>query len=92
MANYESRMYEYGDPYENLAKAIIEVAAKDLRKSLESGKVNDDRDLNPDSIRRFFRSEWFVMLSGVDGDKVCRLIERDVDERKGVSRTARRGK
>ena len=59
------------NPYERLANAIIEMAAKDYRtalmyhfnypgRKLYSEKVSD--------IERFFRSEWFCALTDLDGD------------------------
>ena len=45
-------------PYQNLANAIVLQAVADYRLT------NDPRDL--EEIERFFRSEWFGMLTGID--------------------------
>lgn len=57
-----------GDPYQNLANAIICVAADDYRAALEK---NDQPLLS--SLRHFFRSAWCGILTSVD-------VERLMDE------------
>lgn len=59
------------DPYEKLANAIIMQAAKDYRNT------NNLSDIA--SIERFFRSDWFSVLTSVDPEF---LIKRLREERK----------
>ena len=46
------------DPYQNLADAIVLQAVADYRLT------NDSREL--EELERFFRSEWFGMLTNID--------------------------
>ena len=52
-----------GDPWENLANAIIAQAAHDYELSFTSrGRKTVDRD----EVTRFFRSDWYKMLTSID--------------------------
>lgn len=64
-------MYE---PYSSLANAIIIQAAKDYIRT-NSPQVKSE-------IKSFFRSEWFTMLSKVDGETLIRKLE----QKRGVKR------
>lgn len=55
------------DPYTALANAIIEQAVKDYRKS----KNHQTRTI----IKKFFLSEWFSVLTEVDGKMILRRLE-----------------
>ncbi len=55
--------------YEDLANAIIIQAVKDYR-STKSPQVRNE-------IKRFFKSEWFTMLSNVDGDIILKKLESE---------------
>ena len=52
--------------YEDLANAIIIQAVKDYRGT-QSPQVRNE-------IKRFFKSQWFSMLTNVDGDKLISII------------------
>ena len=56
--------------YEDLANEIIIQAVKDYRRT-KSPQVRNE-------IKRFFKSEWFTMLSNVDGDVILKKLEREV--------------
>ena len=56
-------------PYENLANAIVLQAVRDYRR-------NDNRD-NRISIERFFRSDWFKVLTKVDGDWLIQTLRKE---------------
>lgn len=56
--------------YEDLANAIIIQAVKDYRRT-KSPQVRSE-------IKRFFKSEWFSMLTNVDGDMLIKKLEREV--------------
>ena len=58
--------------YEDLANAIIIQAVKDYRRT-QSPQVRNE-------IKRFFKSEWFSMLTKLDGDMLIKKIEREVTE------------
>ena len=68
-------------PYQSLANAIIEQAAKDYRIALRyhlkhpyDGRYK--RDVA--EIERFFRSDWYTALTDVDGEYLIREIRRRV--------------
>lgn len=56
--------------YEDLANAIIIQAVKDYRRT-QSPQVRNE-------IKRFFKSQWFSMLTNVDGDMLIKKLEREV--------------
>ena len=65
--------------YDALANAIIIQACKDYRRAIESFNIYEMRQ-----IRHFFHSQWFKMLSEVDGDYIIERIEREeIYERAG---------
>ena len=66
--------------YENLANAIILQAAKDYRMALKCLKANPkNRTALADEIERFFRSQWFTVLTSVDGEMLIRSLTMEVD-------------
>ena len=68
-----------GDPYENLANAVIAQAAEDYRRLLKRAKKNPaNREALDEAlqIERFFRSGWYQRLTNVDGEfLICKLQE-----------------
>ncbi len=68
--------------YENLANAIILQAVKDYRMALKSLKANPRNRTamaDKDEIERFFRSDWFSVLTSVDGEMLIRSLQKEVD-------------
>ena len=67
------------DPYQELANAIVIMAAKDYRRALRIQRRNPDSHaakIKIDEIERFFRSEWYQLLTSVDGEMlITRLRE-----------------
>ena len=64
------------EAYFNLIRAIIERAQKDYRDALKNLAMNPNNFHAQDRIKEvesFYRSDWFVMLTGHEGDG---LIER----------------
>ena len=65
------------DGFERLAQAIILQAAKDYRGGLKrykrTGRENDDVRRG----ERFFKSDWFKMLSGVDGEYIIKKLREE---------------
>ncbi|MDD6968299.1 MAG: hypothetical protein PUK18_12515 [Firmicutes bacterium] len=58
-------------PYQRLANAIVEQAAKDYRSALKALARDSDNAYIQDevkSLERFFRSRWYGILTNVDGD------------------------
>lgn len=61
------------DPYENLANAIICVAADDYKEAVKY----DDEELLAD-VRSFFFSEWFTTLSDISPIKLVRKLNDEI--------------
>lgn len=67
------------DPYVNLANAIIEGAAKDYRKVLKAlarWPKNQVAQAEKTSLENFFHSQWFELLSDLDGDVLMKQIQK----------------
>lgn len=67
--------------YENLANAIILQAVKDYRialKCLKRNSRNKDALADKDEIERFFRSQWFSVLTSIDGEMLISTLCREV--------------
>ena len=61
--------------YKELANAIILQAAKDYRKALKHDERGRKRE-----IERFFRSEYFTVLTNVSGEMLIRKLRAEVKE------------
>lgn len=57
---------------ENLANGIIVQASKDYRAALE---LDDKQSIA--EIERFFRSEWYKMLTSIDGDYLIAKLRKE---------------
>ena len=68
-------------PYETLANAIIELAAKDYRNALKDLQKNPQhhaaRQMKSE-CERFFRSPWYEALTTVDGEMLIRMLQKVV--------------
>lgn len=60
------------DPYQNLANAIVCVAADDYRTALKEG---DTALLF--SLQRFFRSAWCGVLTGTDTELLMEALNKE---------------
>ena len=68
-------------PYENLANAIAELAAKDYRKALKDLKRSPRNDAALQmkaECERFFRSGWYEALTSIDGERLMAMLQREV--------------
>ena len=68
------------EPYENLANAIVLLAVKDWRGAM--GKLKKRPRHKPalkkkEEGERFFRSEWFEELTGVEGSIILRKLKEE---------------
>ena len=69
------------DPYENLANAIVITAAKDYRyalRSLKRNKSNNNAKRMKEEVERFFNSDWYSVLTDLDGAFLMRKIQEEV--------------
>ena len=74
-------------PYQELANAIIEQAAKDYRIALAyhfRHPQNPKYQQNVFEIERFFRSDWYDALTDLDGEYLIREIRRRVQSEVAV--------
>ena len=60
------------DPYQNLANAIICVAADDYRTALKQGDK-----LLMSSLQRFFRSAWCGVLTSIDTEFLMDALNKE---------------
>ena len=67
--------------YENLANAIVKQAAKDWQsamKRLRKKPGNKAAQAQRDECEQFFRSDWFTVLTGVDGEFLMRKLKEEL--------------
>lgn len=72
------------DPYENLANAIITAAAKDYMAALKILKKSPTNVTAKDTVRqceKFFRSDWYSVLTDVDGEFLIRRLKEEVQKK-----------
>ena len=72
--------------YHELAKAIILQAIKDFRPAyLRLKRCPDDRAATArvKEITEFFCSEYFCLLTDVDGPRLLKKIMKSIDEEQG---------
>ena len=68
------------DPYENLAQAVILQAVKDYRTARRKTKhhpKNKEAKLMIEDCERFFRSDWFGVLTSVDGQMLLKKLQEE---------------
>lgn len=70
----------HGDPYENLANAIVLTAVDDYRRALRRFVKNPnskDAKADVDEMERFFRSKWYSVLTSVEGEYLIRKLRAE---------------
>lgn len=68
------------DPYENLARAVILQAVRDYRMARKKVKYhpkNKEAKLMIEDCERFFRSDWFGILTSVDGQMLMKKLQEE---------------
>ena len=68
------------DPYENFAQAVILQAVKDYRtarRKLKHHPKNKEAKLMIEDCERFFRSDWFGVLTSVDGQMLLKKLQEE---------------
>lgn len=69
------------DPYENLAIAIVKQAVKDYQDALQKlarNKNNTTAKRMKEEVERFFNSDWYSVLTDLDGAFLMRKIQEEV--------------
>ena len=65
------------DGYYRLANAIILQAVNEYREALrQNGTAAKWKKI---SLRRFFRSDWFKLLTNIDGELLMERLKEEVD-------------
>ena len=73
------------NPYEKLANGIVLQAVSDYRTALKKVKKNpNNREAIDEAlqIEKFFRSEWYQVLTSVDGEYLIDRLLKEVSETK----------
>lgn len=75
-----------GEPYENLAKAIIVQAADDWKTAYRACRRSDRDTVSRNHMyeyESFFRSNWFKTLTNgnIDGKWLVQALKKQEDER-----------
>lgn len=68
------------EPEQQLANAIIAQAADDYRTCLRNLKINPRHKESMTMLQdceSFFRSEWYQMLTTIDGEMIMRKIREE---------------
>lgn len=69
-----------GNPYEELANAIILQAVQDYRRALRVLR-RKPKDLPADDtkteVERFFLSDWFQALTNIDGEYMVKKLREE---------------
>lgn len=68
-------------PYENLASAIILSAVADYRKALQRWTQHPQKQsyiAEKQSLERFFRSDWFSVLTSLDPEVLISKLIQEV--------------
>lgn len=71
------------NPYEALANAIVFQAVNDYRAALKKVKKNPNNRTALDEalqIERFFRSQWYQVLTSVDGEYLINRLRKEASE------------
>jgi hypothetical protein len=77
---------KYVDPYEKLAHAIIVRAANDYRRLWNFKRT----DYAKHELIKFFRSEWFSILTKLNPEWLIEELEKEADaKRKKVNRSTK---
>jgi len=78
--------------YQNLANAIILLAAKDYRAALRRIMKDPENRMAGEEVKkleRFFRSGWYEMLTDVDGEYLMNRIRREEEEKQSQNKSIR---
>ena len=72
------------DPYEEIANAIVIQACNDYknayRRHLRRSGIVDTPDSELVALENFFRSDWYQILTSVDGEYLMERLRKEVIE------------
>ena len=70
------------DAWLDLANAIVQQAARDYIVALKKLKRNPGNGLAAESkkeLERFFRSSWYEELTDIDGDRLMKMLQKEIE-------------
>ena len=74
------------DPYEEIANAIVIQACNDYknayRRHLRRSGIVDSPDYELRALENFFRSDWYKILTSVDGEYLMERLRKEVLSKK----------
>lgn len=76
-----AKIVDMKEAYENLANAVIVFAAEDYRCVLRHLKKHPERrglQEEKNRLGKFFHSEWYEMLTDIDGTYLIRKLKEEV--------------
>lgn len=68
------------DPYQALANAVVQNAAEEYRAALKRLDKDPDNVIakaEVQELKRFFRSQWYEVLTEVDGEYLMEMLEKE---------------
>ena len=72
------------DPYEEIANAIVLQACHDYqnayRRHLRRSGIVDKPDYELVALENFFRSDWYKILTSVDGEYLMERLRKEVQQ------------
>lgn len=65
------------EAFEHLAKSIVIQAIEDYRECLKYGRIKllSKNKYNIQEIEKFFKSDWFHILSGMNGERLIKILQ-----------------
>jgi len=78
-------------PYQALANEIVRMAAEDYQRALRylirrpHGRIAGDMAHTVEECERFFQSQWFEVLTDLDGPALMKRLRRDAIGRETIS-------
>lgn len=70
--------FENLENYEALARAIVTYAAREYVDALRRNSANEEAIRMKEENERFFHSEWYMMLTDIDGEYLIRKLQEEV--------------
>ena len=76
-----------GNPYEELAQAIILLAVKDYRrnnKRMALCPIDQKLQRGRKELEKFFLSSWFAILTDLDGQQLLHQLQAEMKGMEGL--------
>lgn len=83
-----------GDPYENLANAIVMQAVYDYRaclRRLRCHPKNKDAQIEKEELLSFFHSDWYTTLTSIPADYLIDKLDQEFADKISKERKKHHG-